>query len=273
MPWNNKYQQNNSEVSYMPPEQKKSIKKLLFIFVIFSLIVGSVFIIFILQKTTTDSDTNKAKEAARKEIPNAEAKQVIVADGYAMAIVYVPKDNSQLGAGNTTIFKVNEDGSMTYIASASYFSPIDLLGFGIPLGTQAKLRKTDENSVRQELADSCNYGYYGLSTPGFSGFDNSFNPDGWQIDSASLNGIVKAIDKATKSKNPNTGHDDSIICINTEIEGSNVSVDKKTFASTFTLKPQFITRKGDITNHIFTFTDGPVYSRVYTLDGNKIDVD
>lgn len=267
----NNYQQNNSGMDNMPSTQKTPNKKLVFILVVFGIILCSALIIFAVRKDTPNSDVDKAKAAARKEIPNAEAKQVIVADGFAMAIVYVPKDKSQLGSGNTTIFRVNEDGSMTYITSGSYFSPIDLLGLGIPLKTQAKLRETELSDVKQELANTCNYGYD--NKPGFSGFDGSFNPDGWQIDSASLDGITQTLDTVIEANNARSKYDDKVVCINTQIKGSNVGVDKTTFASTFTLKLQFITGNGVITDHDFTFNDGPIYSRIYTLDGQKIGND
>lgn len=268
MSWNNPNQLTNSGMNNMLPAQKTPNKKLVFILVILGIILCSAFIIFVVGKGESNSDVDKAKAAARKEIPNAEAKQVVVADGFAMAIVYVPKSDSQLGSGNTTIFKVNQDESMTYLASASYFSPIDLLNFGIPLKTQAKLRETDVSDVKQELANTCNYSFD--NTPGFSGFDGSFNPDGWQIDSASLDGITQTLDNVIKDTNANNNYDDKVICINTQIKDSDVNVDKTTFASTFKLKIQFITGNGAITDHDFTFTDGPIYSRTYTLDGQKI---
>lgn len=265
---NDQYQQNNGGIN-TPVTQNTRNKKLIIILVIVSFVLCAIFAMFIFSQGESNDLEDKAAAAAREVIPNAEAKQVIVADGFAMAIVYVPKDESQLGAGNTSVFKVNEDGSMTYLASASYFSPIDLLEFGIPLETQAKLRETDVSNIKKELANLCDYGYY--DTPGFSGFEGSFNPDGWQIDSASLEGITSVLGGVIETNNANKNYDDKVICINTELEGSDISVDETTFASTFTLKFQFITGNGVITDHLFTFSDGPVYSRIYTLDGQTLN--
>lgn len=268
MAWNNQYQQNNSGLNNLPYTQNTRNKKLILALIAVAIVLCAGFIVFIVSNNGSSSDADRAKAAARKEIPNAEVKQVVVADGFAMATVYVPKDKSQLGSGNTTIFKVNKDGSMVYITSASYFSPVDLLGFGIPFETQAKLRETDVNSIGQELANSCNYNYD--NTPGYSGFEGSFNPDGWQIDSASLEGITQALNTVVESSNSSKETADKTFCVNAIIKGSDVSVDKTTYASTFMLKLQFITGNGVITDHNFTFSDGPIYSRSYTLDGQKI---
>lgn len=272
MAWNNQYQQNTYGTNNHPIVQKPTNKKLLVLLSIIAvLFVG--FALFFIINSGPKSDEEKAAAAAREEIPNAEAKQVVIADGFAMAVVYVPKNEGQLGSGNTTIFRVNEDESMTYISSASYFSPIDLLGFGIPLETQAKLREANLTSIKEELASSCEYGFYGPESPGFSGFDSSFNPDGWQIDSATLDGIIQTLETYSTGENTGNSYDDSIVCINAVIDDSGIDINQTTFASTFKMKLQFISGNGVVTNRNFTFTDGPVFSREYTLDGQNISSD
>lgn len=258
---NNPYTQNTNSVN------KKVIK---IIVVVFSIVLCIALVVFANYKHSPKGDEYKITEAARKVTPDAKARNIVVADGFAMATVYVPKGQGQLGAGNTTIFKVNKDGTMTQLANASYFSPIDLLVYGIPLETQAKLSKIDVSDVKKDLANTCGYDEE-IDSPGLYGFDGSFNPDGWQIDPSSMDGINSALNSFIASSNTDKEYGNKVICINTTIKDSNIDTDKTTFVSTFILKLQFITGNGVIINHKFTFTDGPVNSRVYTLDGQKIE--
>lgn len=264
---NPQYNNLNNYQNYNYPTNTSNKKKkiVLIVFCVVALFV----VVFVLNKKMPINQTNKAKEAARKEIPNAEVKQVVVADGFAIAIVYSPKDTGQLGSGNTIVFKVNKDSSMTYLANASDFDTIDLLNLGIPLTTQAKLKKTDLNTVKKNLENSCNY--TGDFMPGFSGFDGSFDPDGWQIDSTTLNNIQQALVSVVKSNDAYKNSSDKIVCINALTKDSNIDTNQTTFESVFLIKLQFITGEGKITDHSFSFTDGPINSRVYSLDNQKIE--
>ena len=190
------------------------------------------------------------------------------AGGFALAIVSDPTSNSQANAGNTTVFKVNKDGSMTQIANSSSFSPLDLLKLGIPLSTQAELTGQSVSQVKQTLADIC--GYNGGNTPGYSSFNGSFNPGGWQIDSATLGTLEQKLSKTISNKNTRAQVNQKIICVKATSNNSNVTTDIKTYISTFTLDLQFITSDGIITDHTFNFSIGPNYYRSYTLDGQTI---
>lgn len=270
---NNNYKQGNVSSSNSNYAQKNSRRTIVIVLVVLGFLLGVILVTFALLSNRPTGLETQAALAARKEIPNAEAKEVIVADGFAIAYVYVPGDKSQLGAGQSTIFRVNQDGSMTYIASASYFSPIDLLNFGIPLETQAKLKETSLDNTKKELASSCDYEKNGPEATGFSGFDGTFNPDGWEIDPASLEGIIQTLDTFAQTNNTNKSYDNKIICIVTSKEGSDITVNKSTFVSTFKLKVTLITGGGEVSDADFTFTDGPVNSRTYTLGGKTITSD
>jgi len=207
-----------------------------------------------------DKYVRSATAAAREHIPNAEVANVRVAGGFALAIVSDPDTGGQANAGNTTVFKVNSDGSMKQLANGSYFGPLDLLGLGIPLTTQAKLTESNLYQVKQDLANQC--GYDNSDTPGFSGFSGSFSPNDWQIDTGTLDSIEQKLSSTVSGK--------AIICINATRNSSNMVTNATTYVSTFTLQLQFITDIALITTHTFTFTNGPVYSRNYTLDGQSI---
>lgn len=268
MPWNPFSQYNNktnadlyTEGGY---EKKKLIAAVFFVSILF---MGFVVLAVVIQ-TKRDRYTRAATAAARKETPNAKAKNVKVAGGFAMATVSDSTAESQIRSGNTTIFRVNEDGSMTQIASGSSFSTLDLLELGIPLATQAELTETETNKVKQRLASDC--GYNGGDAPGYSGFGGSFNPNGWQIDAGTSYNLERVLTAVVSDKNTNAKPDDKIICLNVTKKNSNVTTDMKTYISTFTLELQFITSEGAITTHPFTFSIGPKYYRNYTLDGKEI---
>jgi hypothetical protein len=213
-------------------------------------------------------DLQNATAAARKQTPNAKVTEVKVADGFASAIVSDPKAQSQANSGNKTYFKVDGGGSMTQIASGSDFSPVDLLGFGIPLATQSKLTGRSLAQTQQDLAGTCVY--RGGEAPGYIGFNGSFSPGGWEIDALTLNGIEQALTTAIRNTNIAAKPGENVICVNATSEKSNATTDKQTYISTFTLELQFITSNGTVTSHMFTFAVGPNYYRSYTLDGQKI---
>lgn len=250
--------------------EKTKLRKLLFIAV--GIVVTIAIIALIMLLSQSDSQQSKyikaATAAARKQTPNAKVKDVKVAGGFASATVSDPTSQSQANSGNQTFFKVNKDGSMTQIANGSSFSPVDLLGFGIPLSTQANLTGRNLIQTQQDLAATC--GFSGGNTPGYIGFNGSFNPGGWQIDAATLDGLEQALTTAITNKNSGAKSGEKIICVNATRENSNATIDRQTYISTFTLKLQFITSNGIVTSHTITFAVGPNYYRGYTLDGQKI---
>ena len=219
-------------------------------------------------KSKPDKNTQSATAAAKKKSPNATASNVKVADGFAISTVQDPTAGGQAGAGNVTLFKVNKDGSMTQIASGSSFTPIDMLGLGIPLATQAKLTGQSLDQVQQNLADAC--AYDGSTTPGYLGFNSSFSPGGWQIDADTLDNVEQALTGVLGQQNAQAQQGNTVVCVNATRNNSNFNTDTHTYISTFTLQLQFITADGTVTTHMFTFATGPNYYRSYTLDGQKI---
>ncbi len=268
MSWNPSSQNNNGTNNQYTPGgfEKAKLRKLLLLAVgILATIAIIVLIVHFLPESQQSKYTKSATAAARKHTPNAKASDVKVADGFATAIVSSRTAEGQGKAGNTTVFKVNKDGSMSQIANGSSFSPLDLLNLGIPLSTQAKLSGTSINQVKQNLANTCNYTRIG--TPGYSGFDGSFNPDGWQIDSLTLSSLEQTVSDAVSSKNAKVTPDKAVICVNAVRKNSNATLDTKTSISTFTIQAQFITNDGTLTTHTLTFATGPKHYRNYTLDG------
>lgn len=259
MSWNPFLQNNKKEYSNKPNLGVVTL-------VVFGVVVGVVLLLFTVRLLTLKGDQDRVTTAAKKDIPDAKVSNVKVAGGFGLATVSDPTAKGQLNSGNVTVFKENKDKSMTQIASGSYFSPVDLLELGIPLATQAKLTEQDLAQIKQTLANTCNYG--GGNTPGYSGFDGSFNPDGWQIDAATLGDIKRSLKGVVNDKNAKEKPEKKVICVNTTREKSNVTTDKQTYISTFTLELRFIT-EGGISNHPFTFTIGSNYPN-YTLDGQKI---
>ncbi|MCA9331094.1 hypothetical protein KC957_03520 [Candidatus Saccharibacteria bacterium] len=224
--------------------------------------------IFVTLRNKPDKYTQSATEAVRKEIPNAKVTDVRVAGGFAIATVSDPTAKSQIRAGNVTILKVNEDGSMTLIANGSSFSPLDLLELGIPLDTQAQLRGTEIDQVMQSLESACGYNHG--DAPGYNGFNGSFNPDMWEIDSGSLGNIERALTASVSNSNARLQPSEKVTCVNVTKNNSNATTDTKTYISTFSLELQFITGGGEVTTHMFTFSIGPKYYRAYTLDGQPL---
>jgi len=284
MPWN-PFSQNNNDIydnpytpdgyennPYTPGGYEKSKLRIILI-IVAVFVLACIGVITLIThssppKSSQDKNTQSATAAARKKTPNAQVSNVKVADGFAMSTVQDPTAEGQANAGNVTFFKVNKDGSMTQIASGSSFSPIDLLGLGIPLATQAKLTGQDLTQIQQNLADLC--GYNGSDTPGYFGFDGSFNPGGWQIDATTLQGVEQALTGVLSNKNAEAQQGKTVVCVNATRDKSNSNTDTHTYISTFTLELQFITADGTVTTHMFTFATGPNYYRSYTLDGQEI---
>jgi hypothetical protein len=249
-------------------EKSKLRKTLLIVVGLFATIGIIALVVHFSQPESQQSKYIKsATAAARKQIPNAKVTNVKVAGGFALAIVSDPTADGQARAGNTTVFKVNKDGSMKQLANGSYFSPIDLLGLGVSLTTQVKLTGNSMGQVKQTLANQCDYN--GGNTPGYSGFDGSFSPGEWQIDSATLSGLEQTLSD-TISNSIETKPGKAVVCVNATQKNSNATTDMKTYVSTFTLQVQFITGDGTLTTHALTFATGPNHYRNYTLDGHTI---
>ena len=268
------FSQNNND-SYNDPYtaggyEKSKLRLVLIIGAVFVLVcIGVIALIAHTSplQSKQDKNTQSATAAAKKKTPDAKVSNIKVADGFAIASVSDPNATSQANAGNVTVFKVNKDGSMTQIAEASYFGPLDLLNLGIPLATQAKLTGTNVGEVEQNLASQC--GYSGGSI-GLTGFSGSFSPGQWQIDAATLDQLTQKLQGAISTQNSNATGGKAVICVNATQKGSSVTTNKTTYISTYTLQVQFVTGDGTLTMHTVTFTNGSPRFRVYTLDGQKL---
>lgn len=272
MPWDPDIQNNNQVYNnpYTPGGYDKArLRKLLLI--VIGVFLTITIVIVIIHLSTPESQQSKytkgATVAARKQIPDANVKNVKVAGGFAIATVSDPAAEGQANVGNTTVFRVNKNGSMTQLAIGSSFSPLDLLELGIPLATQAKLTGSDVGHVKQNLAAQCGYSD---GIIGYIGFDGSFNPGGWQIDSDTLSGLEQKLSYAINNENANMKPDMKVICVDATRKNSNDTINKTTYISTFTLQVQFVSDNGTLTTHTITFAVGPNYYRKYTIDGHDI---
>jgi hypothetical protein len=249
--------------------EKAKVRKLVLVLV--GVLAAIAIVTLVVQFSRPESQQSKyiksATAAARKQIPNAKVKSIKVAGGFALAIVNDPTAEGQANAGNQTYFKVNADGSMTQLANGSSFGPLDLLGLGIPLATQSQLIGSSVGKVKQNLVEQC--GYSG-GVPGYSGFDGSFSPDEWQIDSATLSDLEQAVSNTIVSQNAGATSSKKVICVNAIQKNSNATTDIKTYISTFTVQVQFVTGDGTITSHMLSFAIGPNHYHSYMLDGNSI---
>jgi len=266
----NPFSNNNTNVYGTPGgyDERRPLKIAIIVFgalLVISIIILVVYLLIPPSQQSKYSDS--ATAAARKNTPDAKVTNVKVSGGYASAIVTDPNTDTQGSAGNTTIFKVNKDGSMTQIADGSSFSPIDLINLGIPLTDQAKLNGSTLEQAKQALADAC--GYMG-STPGYSGFNGSFDPDGWQVDSSTLESLEQSLTSVISAQNVQAKSGKNVICVNATRTGSDATTDTQTYISTFTLQVQFITSDGTPSTHQLTFAIGPQYYHQYTLDGQVI---
>jgi hypothetical protein len=253
--------------SPFPQNNNGKPRSFLVVAIIFGVLIA-VGVVMLIAHLGVSTEQDRVVAAARKQNPNAKVSQIRVAGGFAIASVSDPTALGQLNSGNVTIFKENKDRSMTQIASGSYFSPLSLLSLGMPLSTQAKLGNIGLGQVKQNLASMC--GYSGGDTPGYVGFDGSFEPSGWQIDSATLDDIEQGLTAATSGKNARVESGQKVICINATQRNSNITTDRQTYISTFTLELQFVTSNGTISTHTLTFNIGPRHYRNYELDGQKI---
>lgn len=216
-------------------------------------------------KSVQQKQSDNAKVAAREVTSNAEVSDVRVAGNYASAIVKDPNASGQASAGTFTIFKVNNDGSMKQLASGSRLDPLDLLGYGIKFTDQAKLTRVSPSQIQHYIASSCGYTD---NNPGYNGFDQSFNPDGWQIDPMTLSELQQKLNNTIGEQNTTTEDaDKKIVCINALTKGSDAVTDSTTFKSTFTVPLQFISKSAKVYDHTLTFEIAPKSNNVYQLDG------
>ncbi|HWB39290.1 MAG TPA: hypothetical protein VG604_03555 [Candidatus Saccharimonadales bacterium] len=263
------YSQNNSPYTSGGYEKARIRKLLLIVVIVFA---AALIPTLVLHGSQPDSHQNKyiksATAAARKVNPSAIVTTVKVAGGFALATVTNPTTSGQESVVYTAVFRVSQDGSMRQLASGSSFSPLDLLNLGIPLATQAKLTGSSLGQTKQNLGDQCNYTGGGL--PGYSGFGGSFNPGGWQIDSATLSSLEQALSDVLKEQNAAAQPGKSVVCVIATRKNSNLSTDTKTYTSTFKLQVQFVTGDGTLTVHALTFAIGYNHYRNYTLDGHNI---
>lgn len=236
-------------------------------------LVGVLFVgvpLFLIVQNKPDKYTQSALEAARRENPNAEVENVNVSGGFAIATVSDPTSDGQIKSGNVTIFRLNDDGSMTQIASGSSLSPLYLLTLGVSLETQSELMETDMSQTIQNLKSFC--GYRGGDAPGFSGFEASFNPDNWQIDSTTFNNLSQVLTSFVSNNNVDQEPNNKTICINATKDNSNATTDMNTFISTFTLSLQFVQEDGSVANHSFKFSIGPNRYQQYILDDKRLSL-
>lgn len=273
MPWDPDLQNNNQIGNNQYTAggyDKAKLRKVILIVasVIFTIVILVLLVHLAIPESQQSKYTQSATLAARKHTPNAKVTNIKVADGFAIATVSDPSAIGQSNSGNTTIFKVNQDGSMVQIATGSSFSPLDLLGLGIPLSTQAKLTGSNIQQVKQNLANFCGYSD---GTIGYTGFDGSFNPGGWQIDSATLGILEEKLSHAINNLNISASSGNLIICAQATLKNSNLTTDKTTFNSIFSLQVQFVTADGTLTTHTVTFSIGANDYRSYTLDGQNIN--
>ena len=235
---------------------------------ILSLTVVGLAIYGFVSSGTKDDATKAATDAAREQTPDAQVTDTVVADGFAMAIVSDPHANSQANAGNMTLFTVDDNGKMKQIANGSDFSPIDLLGFGVPLETQAKLARKSVSEIRFALASSC--GQTNGMEPGYLGFGGTFQPDNWQIDATTLTNLQQALSSSISSSNSKLTANDRVVCVNVTRDNSDAKTDLTSYISTFTVEADFITANGKVSNHTITFAVGPKNYQKYTIDGKQI---
>jgi len=249
---------------------RSNLKKIIFIVVsvFFAITILALVLVFQSKPESQQSKYIKsATTAARKNTPNAVVTNIKVAGGFAIGFVSDPTSQGQSKSGNTIIFKVNNDGSMVQLAEGSSFGPLNLLGLGIPLETQANLTGSNLIQVKQNLANQCGYSNGAI---GFIGFNGSFNPGEWQIDSSTLVGLEQKISNSITSQDTNMKPDMVVVCVSATRNNSNYTINKTTYISTFILQVQFVTFNGTLTTHTVTFSVGPNYYRSYTLDGHNI---
>lgn len=267
MAWDPELQNNQINSNTYTPGGYEKVRLIKLLLIVVGIFIAVTILIVLTSGNHQDKYTKSATIAARKHAPHAKVTNVKVAGGFATALVIDPDAQDQANDGSTTIFKVNKDLSMVQLAKGSSFGPLDLLRLGIPLATQSKLTGTDIRSVEQNLANQCNYSNGKI---GYNGFDGSFSPGNWQIDAGILDLLEQKLSTTINAQNTKAKVDKSVICVNATQKNSNVSTNKTTFISTYTLQVQFIAGDGTITMHSVTFTNSSPRYRTYTLDGQII---
>ncbi len=268
MAWDQDLQNNNQIVSNPhTPGGYEKVRLIKILLIVVGLFFAITILVVLMPESQQSKYTKSATIAARKQTPHAKVTNVKVAGGFATALVSDPTAQGQANAGNTTIFKVNKDGSMVQLAKGSSFGPLDLLGLGMPLVTQAILTGTNVGSVEQNLANQCGYSNGAI---GFNGFSGSFNPGQWQIDAGTLDILIQKVSKVISNQNTTAMGGKSVICVNATQKNSNFTTDKTTYISTYTLQVQFITSNGTLAMHTVTFTNSAPRYRTYTLDGQTL---
>lgn len=244
--------------------------------VIITVVVLLLVIVVAMVLSKPDKLTQSALTAARKVTPNAKVRDVKAADGFAVAVVSDPTARGELKTGVLTYFKLNDDESMTQIASGNTPLPISLLELGISLPTQASLNGSSIDDVLQNLPNDCDFsendsvGYE--DSIGYAGFGGSFDPDGWQIDPSSLSNIKQVLNSAIHSRYSGAVSENGVVCVLATNNNSDVTTDKITYNSTFSLELNFVDNKGQVSKHAFTFSLGPNNIKKYTLDGRNLPI-
>lgn len=257
---------NNEVNGYTYTQNKPAKNKVLIVVLLVILLVAVTVTAVILNRP--DKLTRSALDAARKETPNARVREVRASGGFARAIVSDPTAESQIKAGNVTYFRVNNDESMTQIATGSSFSPIDLLDMGIPLQAQAEITGISLDKAIKNLSDAC--GYSDSGDPGYAEFGGSFDPDGWQIDSGTLSNIKRVLSASFAERGVEADSNSNVVCVIATNNKSDAKTDLKTYISTFSLELNFVDNKGTVSKHAFVFSIGPSYFKSYTLDGREL---
>lgn len=253
----------------MQDSGSQKISKVRIAVVVYGVVIILVTFLFIIIKFQQNKDNNKIKIAARAQVSDAEVRNVVVSNGFAVATINSPSSNGQLKSGNIALFKENDDKSMTQIASGSSFNTIDFLDLGVPLTTQAKLLKKSLEQIKQDLADSCNYN--NTNTPGYMGFNGSFHPNGWGIDASKLFFITNALDSVVSDINSGVKSDNKVICVNATTDNSNLVIDRKRQRVNYTIQVKFITNSGGTSAHTLNFSNNGNNSWDFILDGRKIN--
>ena len=210
-----------------------------------------------------------ALAAARKsDGRNTTISDLKVASGFAVASIL---NKSRSPQGYLAIFKVHSVRSMTVIASGSEIDPVELVELRIPFATQVKLFPSEsEESLQHAVADEGQYA--GQNTPGFSGFDGSFGPDGWELDAGTFDSLEAALSKAVTELNADANVSNRTI----DVDAAYKLNRHNRFVQNFTLKLAFISSIGTFTIHTLeaTYHGGraggvPAYY-TYALDGHDI---
>ncbi len=233
-----------------------------------------------MQRASTASKSSRyykaALAAARKsDGQDTTISDLKVAEGFAVATIL---NESKSPQGYLAIFKVRSVRSMTVIASGSQIDPIELVELHMPFATQVKLTWVgSEESLRNYVAGEGEYA--GESTHGYSGFDGSFGPNGWEIDAGTFDSMEAALSKAIHKRNAQANASEKTIDVDAAYKlnrDSKITVNKTTYSETFTLKLVFVSAIGTFTEHTLKATQHPGGAGgvpayfTYALDGRDI---